>query len=491
MNGPMPLTFHPLADVFPLLEGAAFAELVDDVAMHGVREPITLHAGQILDGRNRWRAAQEAGVPCPSRMFDGDDPAAFVVSLNLTRRHLNESQRAMVAARLATLRKGRPTEENASIDAFDAPTQHAAAELLNVSRPSVQRARQVVEHGADELKEAVDAGKVSVAAAADLVTLRRDDQVEAVRKGPTEAVKKAKEAREARAEMRRNGIPVEGDAHDRDWIELDRWKAMSAEQRGELLAALGDGDRHFNKQDSDAIEWARWSWNPVTGCRHDCSYCYARDIAARFYPQGFQPSFYPRRLSSPANTKVPAAAEDDISYRNVFTCSMADLFGRWVPDEWIEAVLDQVRENPQWNFLFLTKFPKRMAEFRIPRNAWMGTTVDLQARVKAAEAAFARVDCEVKWLSIEPMLQPLEFSRLELFDWVVIGGSSRSSQTPEWVPPLDWMVRLHTAARAAGCRIYYKSNAGMSDALRIKEFPWGEAPEEQRLPSSLMYLGKD
>jgi protein gp37 len=130
-----------------------------------------------------------------------------------------------------------------------------------------------------------------------------------------------------------------------------------------------------------------------------------------------------------------------------------------------------------------------MAEFKIPRNAWMGTTVDLQARVKAAEAAFEKVDCEVKWLSIEPMLQPLTFTRLELFDWVVIGGSSKSTQTPTWVPPLDWMVALHSDARKAGARIYYKANAGLSEELRIKEFPWQE-PKARTLPREFMYLGK-
>lgn len=87
---------------------------------------------------------------------------AFVVSLNLHRRHLDESQRAMVAAKLATMNRGRPAE-NASIEAF---TQRQAAELLNVSRPSVQRAREVLDNGTPELVAAVERGEVSVSAAA-------------------------------------------------------------------------------------------------------------------------------------------------------------------------------------------------------------------------------------------------------------------------------------------------------------------------------------
>src|SRR5262249_43728857 len=97
------LEFHPLANLFPLIEGWEFDELVADIAAHGVREPIWLYDGQIIDGRNRYRAASIAGVDCPMREYTGDDPAAFVVSLNLKRRHLNDAQRAMVAAKLATL----------------------------------------------------------------------------------------------------------------------------------------------------------------------------------------------------------------------------------------------------------------------------------------------------------------------------------------------------------------------------------------------------
>jgi protein gp37 len=273
-----------------------------------------------------------------------------------------------------------------------------------------------------------------------------------------------------------------------DFITLEQWRQMSVEDK---KAALNFPNSHksFNRQDNKSIEWAQWSWNPVTGCRHDCPYCYARDIASRFYPQGFEPSILPDRLRAPHNTAVPGIAKEDPSYKNVFVCSMADLFGRWVPAEWIEAVLDQVRSSPQWDFLFLTKFPKRMAEFDFPRNAWLGTSVDCQARVKNAERAFERIQGGTKWLSVEPLLEPLKFERLDLFDWIVVGGASASTQTPEWVPPIDWISDLHQQARAAGCRIYYKHNCGMQESLRIKEFPWAE-PRKKDLPDVFRYLAK-
>jgi protein gp37 len=83
-----------------------------------------------------------------------------------------------------------------------------------------------------------------------------------------------------------------------------------------------------------------------------------------------------------------------------------------------------------------------MAEFDIPPNAWMGTTVDLQARVANAEAAFANVGGKVRWLSCEPLLGHLTFKHLDRFNWIVIGGASRSTQTPVWRPPFEWVMDL-------------------------------------------------
>ena len=107
------------------------------------------------------RAAQECGIECPMQEYEGDAPAAFVVSLNLHRRHLSESQRAMVAARLATLEKG--ANQHAQICA---PSQDDAAEMLGVSRRSVQTAREVINEAPAPVVRAVEAGSVSVSLAA-------------------------------------------------------------------------------------------------------------------------------------------------------------------------------------------------------------------------------------------------------------------------------------------------------------------------------------
>ena len=155
------MNIHPLANLFPMMEGDDLAALVDDIKAHGLRETIVLLDGAILDGRNRFRACEIAGVTPRFRSYLGDDPLAYVLSLNLARRHLNESQRAMVAARLETMRPGRPGK-----DANLRVSRGEAAAALHVSARSVCDAAKVSSDAVPELKAAVDQGALSVSAAA-------------------------------------------------------------------------------------------------------------------------------------------------------------------------------------------------------------------------------------------------------------------------------------------------------------------------------------
>jgi N6-adenosine-specific RNA methylase IME4/ParB-like chromosome segregation protein Spo0J len=158
-EGVMNYKFHPLADVLPLIEGAEFDRLVADIAKNGLLNAITVHDDMILDGRNRERACRAAGVEPVYAPFT--DPAAFVLSQNLARRHLGPSERAMVAARLANLKWGQRADRvEGSIDLS------TAAQLADVSEPSVKRAKIVIERGTPALQEAVDRGRIAVHEAA-------------------------------------------------------------------------------------------------------------------------------------------------------------------------------------------------------------------------------------------------------------------------------------------------------------------------------------
>lgn len=195
------------------------------------------------------------------------------------------------------------------------------------------------------------------------------------------------------------------------------------------------------------IEWTDYTWNPVTGCRHSCPYCYARGIAHRFsghwdkarqigigangenhelnepmerhttgknrskgvhnvqapYPFGFDPTFHQYRLDEPSRKKEG---------QNIFVCSMADLFGRWLPTSWIVDVLDACLKAPQHRYLFLTKNPKRYVELDhlalLPRedNFWYGSTVT----TGQDDTAWMKNVGGHRFLSTEPLLGPVDLT---------------------------------------------------------------------------------
>ena len=175
---------HPYADLFPMMAEPELRELAADIKANGLGEPVVLLMGMILDGRNRFAACELAGVPVRTTEFDGDDALAFVLSKNLKRRHLTESQRAMLAADLANLSKGQnkpKTPQKREENAEDAPigasdgepetpviiaiSQPEAAKVVGASKRSTQRAAKVKEVGGEKLADEVRQGRKTVAAA--------------------------------------------------------------------------------------------------------------------------------------------------------------------------------------------------------------------------------------------------------------------------------------------------------------------------------------
>ena len=165
---------HPVADLFPLMDGRGYAALVEDVRARGLRSPIIMLDGMILDGRNRYRACIDAGVPIQTENFTGNDPLGYVISANLHRRHLNEGQRAMAAAKLANMRQGERTD----LAQICAKSQDQAAELLNISRRSVQHAAIVRDYAVPDLVEKAERGELAISLAAEAAKLPPDEQRE-------------------------------------------------------------------------------------------------------------------------------------------------------------------------------------------------------------------------------------------------------------------------------------------------------------------------
>lgn len=169
------LPFHPFANIFPLIEGPDFDALVADVKANGLVDPVETFEGMVLDGRNRSRACEAAGIEPAFHVFSGtrDQALAYVISKNLKRRHLNDDQRRMAAARLASLGRGRPSEENAAECGI---TRAEAAQTLSVDLAGVERAKTVLAKASPEIRDAVDKGKLTVASAHAAAKLAPDTQ---------------------------------------------------------------------------------------------------------------------------------------------------------------------------------------------------------------------------------------------------------------------------------------------------------------------------
>lgn len=240
------------------------------------------------------------------------------------------------------------------------------------------------------------------------------------------------------------------------------------------------------------IDWADMSWNPVTGCRHSCPYCYARRTAHRFdgkaedpnklagglhvldqkikatpYPFGFEPTLHRYRLNDPA--KKPGA-------HTVFVCSMADLFGKWVPTEWIVEVLDACKRAPDNRYLFLTKNPGRYLELDhmelLPHdnNFWYGSSVTSEENAAMYPMSWANINT---FWSMEPLLERVNMADAEeLPSWVILGAET-GNRADKVVPRREWVDEITEFCQENGIPVFYKGNLREHfPNLPASAFPW-------------------
>jgi protein gp37 len=213
------------------------------------------------------------------------------------------------------------------------------------------------------------------------------------------------------------------------------------------------------------IEWTDYSWNPITGCKHGCWYCYAKKLAQRFkkvFPYGFEPHFYPERLKEPWELEKPS---------KIFVCSIADLFAPWTSEEWRFQVIQSIYDCPvEHIFQLLTKNPERVNySFKNYANhVWVGATVTEQSEADKIED-IKEVVCEVPFASFEPLLGDISWYMKGL-KWAIIGkltGSKKVKLKAEWVYNLLGQLKAHNIP------VFMKNNLvpTIPKEKLIQEFP--------------------
>ncbi len=258
------------------------------------------------------------------------------------------------------------------------------------------------------------------------------------------------------------------------------------------------------------IDWCDDSWNPVTGCLHGCEYCYARKQANRFkghivptnkggtgiycheegtpifeiceplsvrcksgrivkasFPFGFAPTYHMDRFLDPKYVKKP---------ETIFVCSMGDLFGEWVPDDWIREIFETCEIAPQHTYLFLTKNPGRYLDLankgKLPRsgNMWYGSSVTGEHI-----AHFGSSGRYNTFLSIEPLLLPInmEVGSFQTAKWIIIGAETGNRKN-KVVPQKEWIDHIVTYCDENGIPVFMKDSLIpiVGEENMRREFPW-------------------
>jgi len=210
------------------------------------------------------------------------------------------------------------------------------------------------------------------------------------------------------------------------------------------------------------IEWADYTWNPLTGCSRRCVYCYAWRMAKRLrgrfgYSKDdpFKVSFHPERLHEPSQLKKPS---------KIFVCSMGELFDFKSKYGWIGLVFAVIKRNPQHIFIILTKRPDVLHQFSFPENVWLGVSVDRTQLIDSINI-LAETDAKVKFVSFEPLLERIT-PALQGINWIIIG--SQTGPRP-FQPKAEWVDLLIKEARKQDCAVFLKNNLDYPE--KIQEFP--------------------
>ena len=242
-----------------------------------------------------------------------------------------------------------------------------------------------------------------------------------------------------------------------------------------------------------SIEWTEHTWNPTTGCTKispGCKHCYAETMAHRLhamgasgYEQCFALSLHPDRLSQPLKRKKRTT---------YFVNSMSDLFHENIPDNFLDQVIDVVRQTPQHTYQILTKRADRLPRYfhnrACPRNIWLGVSVEDRRYGLPRVDYLRQVDAHIRFLSIEPLLEDLGFIDLDGIHWIIVGGESGNKARPM---RSEWVENIQNQAEDSDVAFFFKQwgtwgadgvkRRKKSNGRVFKGKTWNEMPDNNLL----------
>ena len=228
------------------------------------------------------------------------------------------------------------------------------------------------------------------------------------------------------------------------------------------------------------IEWTESTWNPLTGCTKispGCKHCYAERMAKRLqamgqpnYANGFKLAIHEIVLEKPLEWKTPQV---------IFVNSMSDLFHEKVPVDFIQETFDVMRRAIWHQFQVLTKRAERLAELSLqidwPENVWMGVSVENQDYVSRIDC-LRRTGARIKFLSLEPLLGPIQQLDLTGINWAIVGGESGPGARPVLQ---EWVTDIRDQCVAAHVPFFFKQWGGVQKkraGRALEGRTWDEMP---------------
>lgn len=393
----------------------------------------------VIDGHVRLKSSIEVGIEkVPVRRLDFKTEQValeYAIHLQRDRRNLTDADILACVEALDKRKERGGDRRSAKAQKSKAPSgaieksAELTADTLGISSRKVERARTVLDHADDETKKAV----------------RADEKTINEAYNETQAKRKEEKNRKAQA-----------------------------------------SDKPTFVRSCEDVKWARWIWDPVTvKCSWDgieledcelpnCSNCWGKRPIAKKNPAKLKPTFHSEQLEAPRNTRVSGKSNELSGAKRVLVCPTSDLFGECVPYEWIKQVMEACERSPEWEYVFVTRNPSRLASIDFPIGSFVGVKSYCYEELEAALEVLQAIDDYrvYPYLCVEPLTSLLRVGDFQIPDgavlMVIVGGYSKTSPAPELMGydpddedfdcPIVPFAELVQVCYRSGVPFYTKSN---------------------------------